>query len=171
MSSFTKEDFKHFLYSCFVVPETRAVILKNWHARYPKEEKERVSEYFADFIRDVLYEPLQFHLYRDYFTIFGHRWPVNKRWFVQGQSIFEQMHLNSADLFAERKEYENKQYDFSKPKDACHYDVMTKEVRRQLLRDFVWMVWEQKHPSLWEEMIAAIQDVRFIISCCITVGY
>lgn len=158
--NFGKEDFKQFLYSCFAVPDTRAIILKNWHARQPKEEKERASDYFVDFIQDVLYEPVQFHLYRDYFIIFGHKWPVYKRWFISGQKVFEHMHLCSETLFEERHEYENKQYDFSKPKDGCHFEVITREVRRQLVRDFVWMVWEKKNNHMWEEMIAAIQKIQ-----------
>ena len=157
---FGKEDFKRFLYTCFGLPEIRAIILQNWHARQPKEEKDRVSEYFADFIRDVLYEPLAFHLYKDYFTIVGHKWPVYKRWFISGQEVFDKMYLESVNLFDERKEYENKQYDFSKPKDGCDKEVFTREVRRQLVRDFVWMVWEQKDAGMWQEMIAAIQSVQ-----------
>jgi len=157
---FGKEDFKRFLYTCFSLPETRALILKNWHARHPKEEKERTSDYFSDFIRDVLYAPLQFHLYRNYFTIVGHKWPIYKRWFISGQNVFEQMHLHSVELFDDCKEYENKQYDFSKPKDGCDREVFTREVRRQLVRDFVWMVWEKKDADMWQEMIAAIQSVQ-----------
>lgn len=154
------EEFKRFLYSCFAQSDTRALILKHWHARHPKEEQERPSHYFFDFIREVLYEPLEFHLYRDYFTVFGPKWPVYKRWFVSGQQVFDKMHLCSADLFDERKEYENKHYDFSRPKGNADGQIVTREVRRQLVRDFVWMVWEAKDEDLWQEVIAAIQSVQ-----------
>lgn len=145
-----------FLHKCFIHVENRRAIIMHWHAQR-KNTRERVAEGFQVFMETLLYGDLAFHLYPSYFVLFGPELPVYKRWFSQGEGAFERLQAQGAQLFVSAKVLPGGLFDYSQPKGMREADVITREVRRQLVRDFVWLVWSRQEWTLKQEIICALQ--------------
>lgn len=130
----------------------------NWHCLAPKKEVESISRHFANFIKSILYEEARFCLYKTHFTLFGQHWPVYKTWFVNSKSVWEQFERDPEKLFRKRKQCPNGDYIYEDTVVPA-VQVITRECRRQLVRDFVWLIRDTEHYGLWLQLLMALQDV------------
>jgi hypothetical protein len=152
------ENLLSFLQNCLVEKNNRRSILMHWHTSKPKTLAP-FSEYFAEFIMALLYGKCNFILNKTSFTVFGERWPVYKRWLVVPSQFWQRFETHSELLFKTRKECVNGDYVYSLPCVNIE-SVITRECRRQLVRDFFWMVKNKKDEALWLELLAAVQIVQ-----------
>lgn len=151
------ERFLDLLHQCFGLAENRRAIIMNWHALTPKPHPADVSDHLSAFIKAILYAPISFMLYKNYFTLFGSDWPVYRQW-IATPVFWETLEANAKSLFANQKECANGDYVLSGPTVNVN-NVVTRECRRQLVRDFVWLVRETKHEGVWLNLIVAMQDL------------
>lgn len=121
----------------------------------------RLADVFEQFIHTVLYEPVAFHLYVDRFHVFGHSLPIRYEWLPQAERNFLiNMFACRMTLFRSRKEYENNQFDCSEFTFDGEKEMVSHIWRRQIVRDFVWMVAAAKNLNYAvSELIASIQGV------------
>lgn len=156
-----KEQLLSLFFRLFSLPEKRRLILCQWHAKKAKLEHETLDDDFRQFIRTILYEPLCFHLLSDHFTVFGPTLPIRYAW-VQDEEdrrVFFQLFRQRKQMFVNQKEVNNGQFDYSTLvclKDSELFDVT---VRRQLVRDFVWMCCERNESYITLALIKAIQSL------------
>jgi hypothetical protein len=152
---------KSFLHSCFALPDTRAKLLQHIMARPRKNaQEERISVYFERFIKNVLYDPVEFCLYLDYFTVFGTSWPIYRSWFVQGNQMLDYLVQVQDQVFDSCQSYENGMYQLTQVKDKQDATVLVTHVKRQWVRDFAWLIWQRNDTLLRQELICAIQAVQ-----------
>jgi len=166
--------YRTFFYSIFSDPSQRRKILKQWHSRYPTNKKRhpRLASVFEEFLQSILYEPVKFKMRQTHFCFFGSGSDALSVWFSwltdeQQEFIISTVYANRTKLFTIRKETENEtQFTF----DGFIYDVLPRNEsyeticdpiwRRELARDFAWLVVAQKEPFLVKELIVAIQGLR-----------
>lgn len=155
----SKIEMESFLQGLFVDPFKRRDILFYWHGTRRKVTHERLSHAFAEFISCILYNPMKLHVQFDSMHFFGPLYPVQYEWLTNEQrTLLIKMVKHRRELFLTTKEYQNNQcdyYDMIYPEQ----DFITMIHRRQLARDFVWLVFHKKRPHLQLEMIAALQSI------------
>jgi hypothetical protein len=139
----------------------REALLHHWHAKKSKAEYSRLSDEFYAFIRTVLYEPLRFHLLKDYFLVFGASLPIRYNFLTEREDKLYMLNLfaKRKELFTVKKEYENNGFDYhglTFIKDSELIDIHT---RRAIAREFVWMCCKTKQTYIFVAIVAALQSV------------
>lgn len=164
------EIFSSFLHECFVSISNRRNLLMQWHTLIPKERSydSDMTGVFTDFISDILYEPLAFKMYKTHFTLFGTRWPVYRKWIKTSyhenssnkeDDTWTYLKEHSKTLFGKRKECANDDYIYENPRNVNLNSVITIQFRRQLVRDFCWLVRDKKSDAARLHLIVALQSV------------
>jgi hypothetical protein len=139
----------------------REALLFHWHAKKSKAEYARLSDEFYAFMRAILYEPVRFHMLKDYFLVFGPSLPIRYSFLTQAEDKAFMLKLFSTrkESFGVKKDYENNEFDYSNLtfiKDSELIDVPT---RRALLREFVWMCCKIKEAYIFIHIVAALQRI------------
>jgi hypothetical protein len=155
----SKVTVQEFLHNIFVDPFKRRDLLFNWHGIRKKASHERLAHTFAEFLSCILYTPMKFHIQFNSFHFFGPQYPIQYDWLTnEEQKTVITMVKHRQELFLTIKEYQNNQcdyYDMVYPEQ----DFITLVHRRQLARDFVWLVFQKKRAYLQLELIAALQSL------------
>ncbi len=155
----SKESIQTFFESMFIDPFKRRDLLFNWHALRTKVQHERLARAFEDFITAILYAPMKLHIQFNSFHLFGPSLSIQYDWLTNEQrAVIIDMVRNRNTLFRTNKEYQNNQCDY--------YDLIYPEQdfiqtfhRRQLARDFVWLVFHKRQAYMQLELIAALQSI------------
>lgn len=152
------EELKIFLLKCFLEKQNRRQIIKHWHTLTPKNLV--IRDHLADFINVLLYKPSTLIVYKTHMQIFlgESTWSIYRKWVTPVNSIWLLMEKYAEEIFDHCKYCQNDEYVFSSPKFSME-TIFTRECRRQLVRDFCWMVREKKNSSLWLHLIISIQTV------------
>lgn len=157
----TREELVSLFYRLFSLPEKRRLILCQWHAKKAKQELESLSDEFRQFIQTILYEPVCFHLLSDHFTLFGSTLPIRYAWINDDadRQVFFSLFKIRKQIFVNQRDKNNDQFDYSTLvclKDAEIIDIV---VKRQIVRDFVWICCERKESYITLALIKAIQTL------------
>lgn len=157
----SKLDIELFLYRILADPQQRRKILIRWHSvAYAKEKVTRLADIFESFIHTILYEPMEFHLFADRLHVFGPLLPIRFEWLSQADCTFLiNLYACRVNLFKSRKEYENNQFDYSNFTFGGEREMVSFIWRRQIVRDFVWMVAAKNVNYMVAELIVSIQGV------------
>lgn len=157
----SREDVAAFFYRVFSVQENRRQILSQWHAKKSKMEASRLSHEFKAFIYAILYEHVCFHIYHDYFTLFGPLLPIPYGWLraEEDQRFIITLFMQRKEIFTNQKDFKNHQFDYSSLKIVPDATILSVVVKRQIVRDFVWMCCEKDKPYITLELINAIQSL------------
>jgi hypothetical protein len=159
----SKIDIELFLFRILADPTQRRNILIRWHSVQPvtvKGKTARLADIFETFIQTILYEPVAFHLNADRFYVFGQHLPIRYEWLPKAERDFLiSLFANRMTLFKSRKEYENNQFDLSGFTFEGERDMVSHIWRRQIVRDFVWMVAAKNVNYIVAELVASIQGV------------
>lgn len=159
------EFFLAFLHKCFKEPMNRRKILMHWHTLFPKallhssNDTAALSDYFADFITTLLYQKTKFVFCQTHFTIFGEQWPIYRKWILPDE-IWTRLEDSSSEIFKTRTQSGNgTSYVYESPLVSIDDDVFTITCRRQLIRDFCWLIRDSKNEKAWLNLILGIQTV------------
>lgn len=156
----SKLDVELFLYRILADPSQRRKILIRWHSVAGKEKTPRLADAFESFIHTILYEPLSFHLFADRLHVFGPSLPIRFEWLsAVDRSFLVNLFACRVNLFKSRKEYENNQFDYSNFTFDGEREMVSIIWRRQIVRDFVWMVAATNVNYMVAELIVSIQGV------------
>lgn len=155
------EELKIFLLKCFLEKQNRRQILKHWHALTPKTVV--IRDHLADFINVLLYRPATLVVYKTHMQVFvgENTWSIYRKWLVTTTTtnhIWQIMETYAKEIFQHCKYCQNDEYVFSLPNFSME-DIFTRECRRQLVRDFCWMIREKNNHSLWIHFIISVQTV------------
>jgi hypothetical protein len=158
-----QEAVKAFLYRIFGEPAQRRAILLHWHAmRSQAKSVERLADVFANFLRTVLYGPLQFRLQMDRFYLFqGNEWPVMIEWIAAteaNRALLRSLVAHRARAFKSSREFQNGEFEHAGLAMVSEAAVVDGVWRRQLARDFVYMV-VQRAPGALMELVVALQTL------------
>lgn len=152
-----------FLEKVFTKETQRRRIMMYWHASKGTNTAKggvRLSDRFEEFINSILYGKTQLHLRKDNFILFGSDLPVSYQWLDRSErERLIQLVARRESLFKTRKEYENNQFDYSDPTTESGGDQVPLHWRRQLVRDFIWMVCAKKQIASIQELIVALQHI------------
>jgi hypothetical protein len=166
-------DFRNFFYRIFAQDANqRRLILKHWHATYPvcRKRHTRLADIFQEFVVDILYEPIQFKLRVNHFCLFAAGKPslaIQFDWLKEKDRKFIVYNIfaERKQLFKTVKQFENNQFaldDFiHDPTPNVHpYERVVDPIwQREIVRDFVWLVFSRKESYMVLEMIAALQEI------------
>lgn len=157
----SREEVVAFFYRIFALPENRRQILSQWHAKKSKMESVRLSHEFKAFIYTILYDHVCFHIYHDHFTIFGSSLLIPYTWLrsEQDQRFIISLFIHRKSMFINQKDFKNNQIDYSTLKVIKDSEILSVAVKRQLIRDFVWMCREKEGAYITLELISAIQSL------------
>lgn len=156
---FGKSDVEMFMYRIFGDPTTRRQILCRWQSVKTVPGK-RLATYFEQFITTLLYEPVSFHMFADRFHVLGETLPIRYEWVSNlDRDTLVNMFAHRQTLFRIRKEYENNQFDFNTFTFEGEKQLINLIWRRQLVRDFAWMVASKNIPCVVLEFIGALQSI------------
>lgn len=141
-------------------PSKRRRLICNWHSTAPHSKYTRLADVFEDFIWSVLYEPPDIHFMMDRIIVFGQNYPIWYEWLDRAdrklvQDTFLQnheSHFDSKRRFGKQSTY----FDYSSPQPPIQIENIW---RRQLVRDFVWIVLHKKARFITMELITAVQAI------------
>lgn len=161
MSGSQKSLVESFFYRIFGDPLKRREILIHWHSLETLHKKyTRLADFFEEFIYTILYEPISFHMYADRFQVFGDKLPIRYEWLSQeDQTTLISMFANRKALFVVCKEFENNQFDCNTFTFEGEKQLINHIWRRQIVRDFVWIVATKNISHVVLELIVALQQV------------
>lgn len=153
---------KNFLKGIFIDPFKRRHFLFFLHSIRPKSQYERLAHPYSDFLNAIMYGEMKLHIQFNSFHFFGPSLPIQYKWLNNEQcGMINEMVKQRELLFKTKKEYQNDQCDY--------YDMVFPEQdfiklyhRRQLARDFVWLIYHKKQPYMLLELIAAIQSILVV---------
>jgi hypothetical protein len=160
--------------------------LEQWHSPYAVDYKTqtRLAHVFEEFMALILYEPITFGLRSDHFLLLGngnrklairYEWldTEDRRTLVQtifqkrdylfkSQYINEHQHIRMDDCVLNQKRVlspVHRRYNYRDSIDG----IFSFEWQRQIVRDFVWMVFNQarknKQPTLQQELHYALSSL------------
>jgi hypothetical protein len=153
--------FQNLLYRLFGEPECRRRLLKYWHS-YQTTKHARLADAFEEFITCILVKPVAFHMLHDRLHLFGDAYSVHYSWMTAvDQEVVVQLFRARARVFAVTRTFPtNGQFDFS----HCAFreqDIVCWTWRRQLVRDFVWLV-HTRMPEGRLELLTAVQRMLLL---------
>lgn len=151
-----------FIYRVFSDQKNRIIVIRNWHTRKAKVEYDRLANDFQLFITTILYEPLSFRIFHDHFTLFGSLLVVRYVWLKESDFI-SRLYRHRKEVFINQKEFGNNQFEYHGLKDMKDASLLDFTVRRQIVRDFVWMCMEKREPFIVLELISAIQSIISLV--------
>jgi len=157
--------FQSMLYRLFCEPRCRRKLLRQWHSHEGGGGATggggdgRLASVFERFIEDVLFRPVAFHMLHDRFHVFGDAYSVRYEWLADAdRAVVLGLYRERKSVFRVLREYHNDQFEYSRTVYG-EDDVVTWVWRRQLVRDFVWMVRARlpKDAHAHLELLAALQ--------------
>lgn len=166
--------YRKFFASIFSDTDQRRKILKQWHARYPADKKRhtRLASVFEEFLGILLYDPVKFKLRQNHFCFFDSGSDALSVWFIwltdeQREFIINTVFAQRKTIFTICKETESEaQFNFDgfiynvEPRNETFETICDPIWRRELARDFAWLIVGQKDQFLVLELIVAIQGLR-----------
>ncbi len=150
------DDWQIFLQRIFGSEKQRRVVLFGWHSFKSKADAERLADVFYGFMFAILYERFHFHQFLDYFTIFGNAYPIRHEWLPEEERQFLVIAMaHRKTQYTTVREYTVGQFECS---GIVHPNItLSLPIRRQLARDFVWLIANTGDSNAIQELIAAMQ--------------
>jgi len=155
--------FQSLLFRLFGEPECRRKLLKYWHS-YQTTKHARLADAFVDFITCVLLKPVTFHMLHDRLHLFGDAYSVRYEWMTGvDQEVVARLFRARAEAFSVARVFPNGQFDLS----HCAFreqDIVCWTWRRQLVRDFVWLVHTRlpRDAHVHLELLASVQRLLLL---------
>lgn len=161
-----QEPLLDFLRNCFLDSENRTCIVEQWLTLNPSTFYEKgipsISVYFADFIKAVLYGERRIVVRRNYMTVFGERLPLYRHWLRPngGKDAWASLEEASPNLFETCKVCADGNYLYSDALDTRRVDeILSTTLRRELLRDFCWIVAAKRKSGYTLALIVGLQTI------------
>jgi hypothetical protein len=144
--------------------ERRRAILKRWHSPFPVNRKihTRAADIFVQFLTDILYTPVQVKLHHNQLCIYGDAQPIEHAWLTEAEKDFvvNVLFARRQELFGSNKMAPTNNGHFLLS-DFKYNATAAENViwRREIARDFAWMVASKRDEYLLVELIVALQQL------------
>jgi hypothetical protein len=164
--------FRAFFFGIYAAePARRRSIVKQWNFSKVAAKKQRVADVLAHVISSILYEPVAFKMRADHFCLLGN----GEDMFSVRYALLDQQERNfivgafarRTELFSTVKMFPNNlfscdkfKYDSSGPGGAGYTSVFDPIWKREIVRDFVWILLDGgAAAAVGTELIAAMQSL------------
>jgi len=129
-----------FLYSLLGKRKRRILILTRWHTT-KCIEGDSVQNVIYAFFNCLLYEPLALSLHNDYLKLFNVRGlHIPYEWLLRNElEYIKKLFVNRVEYFTSKEFYVNGTFTLKTLRGTLPI-----QYRRELVRDFIWMVMAQK---------------------------
>lgn len=154
---------QNFLYNIFSAADLvrRRQIIRLWHSVYPVNRKRhhRPADIFEEFISTILYEPCIFKMRSNHFCCFGRGSDALQVPYIMlekdERAFLVQLFAEREAHFAVLKQFANQEFNF----ETKELTVVKQTWRREIVREFAWLVMAKQSALLVSELIAAVQRV------------
>ncbi len=156
--SITDTDWIDFFHrNFFMLPQRRSILFKWQHMR-KSANAPRLANAFEAFVHMLMYQSVSIHFMSDQLLVFGEQYPIMFDWLSDDDlafmaRVFEHRHT----IFKIAREHSDRQYDYFGLRIENEDLLLPCITRKQLVRDFVWLVADTWEPFYVTELVVALQ--------------